>query len=205
MSRNKLHYTIRQLATPEEYSACVQLQKETWGESFSESVPASILLVGQKIGGVSAGAFDTQGNMIGLVFSLAGIKDGKFVHWSDLLAVKQEYRDTGLGMQLKLFQREHCLKIGAEIIYWTYDPLEARNAHLNINKLGVNIDEYITDMYVNADSVLHRGLAMDRFVVAWHIESRRATEALAMKRLYKKEDYEQVPVVNAEVNKSGEI
>jgi predicted GNAT superfamily acetyltransferase len=200
-----MQYTIRQLETGEEYKACLQLQKETWGENFSECVPPSILLVGQKIGGVSAGAFDKDGTLIGFVFSLVGVKDGKLVHWSDMLAVKPYARDAGLGMKLKLFQREHCLQIGAETIYWTYDPLEAKNAHLNINKLGANIDEYVADMYVSSDSILHQGLAMDRFVVAWHIASNRVDVALTGRRDIQKEAYRQAPVVNTESRQNGEL
>lgn len=204
MAHRDSEYTIRQLETPDEYKACLQLQKETWGENFSECVPPSILLVGQKISGVSAGAFDQNDELIGFVFSLAGVKNGKLVHWSDMLAVKPHARDVGLGMKLKLFQREHCLQIGAETIYWTFDPLEAKNAHLNINKLGTNIDEYVADMYVSSDSTLHEGLAMDRFVVAWHIASNRVDEALTGKRQNQKEAYRQALVVNSELQQNGE-
>lgn len=189
-------YSIRQLAGATEYQACLRLQKETWGEHFSECVPPSILLVGQKIGGVSAGAFDAEGRLVGFVFGLTGSKNGRLVHWSDMLAVQPHARDSGLGMRLKMFQRRHCLDLGVETIYWTFDPLEAKNAHLNFNKLGAQIDEYVPDMYVNSDSILHRGLAMDRFIVAWRIASERVEQALTGAPPHRTREETEAPIVN---------
>ena len=196
MPSHTAQYTIRQLSGAAEYKACWELQKQTWGEQFSESVPPSILMVGQKIGGVSAGAFDADGKLVGFVFGLTGSKEGKLVHWSDMLAVQPHARDAGLGRRLKLFQRQHCLDIGAHTIYWTFDPLEAKNDHLNFNKLGANIDEYVADMYVNSDSVLHRGLAMDRFVIAWRIASDRVEKALAGTLQQDIASFELAPIAN---------
>lgn len=167
-----MQIAIRQFRTHTEYKACVALQQETWGAVFTEMVPPSILLVSQKIGGVAAGAFDEHDRLIGFVFGLTGVKNGRLVHWSDMLAVRPEARDLGIGKRLKLYQRELVQALGVETIYWTYDPLVARNAHLNLNRLGVDVEEYVPDMYdSDSQSDLHRGLALDRFVVAWHISS----------------------------------
>ncbi|MFQ5677277.1 MAG: hypothetical protein ACE5G1_15395, partial [bacterium] len=120
---------LRQLETQEEYEACVQLQRATWGEHFSECVPPAMLMITQKVGGVAAGAFNSKNQLVGFVYGLTGIKDGKLVNWSHMLAVRKELRGQGLGLKLKLFQRELLLKKNVELIFWTYDPLVARNAH----------------------------------------------------------------------------
>ncbi len=165
---------LRPLRTQEELRACVRLQKETWGEDFGEIVPPSILKVCQRVGGVAAGAFDEEGRMFGFVFGLTGVERGRIVHWSDMLAVRAEARDLGLGRRLKEYQRDLLLPLGVEVIYWTFDPLVARNAHLNFARLGVEAVEYVEDMYGESDSDLHRGLGTDRLVVGWWIRENTA-------------------------------
>ncbi len=164
---------MRELNSIGEYEACVELQRETWGRDFKDVVPLPILKVAQYVGGVTAGAFDPSGNMLGFVFGLTGVREGRIVHWSDMLAVRTDLRDLNLGWKLKLYQREKLLPLGVESIYWTYDPLEARNAHFNLNKLGVDIHEYVVNMYGEPSSDLHHGLGTDRFVVDWRIRSER--------------------------------
>jgi predicted GNAT superfamily acetyltransferase len=170
---------IRPVATLDEYAACVALQEETWGAGFSERVPTAILKVSQRIGGVTAGAFDPDGRMLGFVFGMTGVERGDLVHWSDMLAVRPEFHNLGLGRRLKEYQREACEAIGVRRIYWTYDPLVARNAHFNFNRLGVYAVEYAEDMYgADTASALHRGLGTDRFVVAWPIGEAAPTHLL---------------------------
>ena len=161
--------TIRPLRTERERRECVALQRVTWGADFDELVPPSMLTVTQKIGGVAAGAFDERDAMLGFVFGMAGVRGGEIVHWSDMLAVRPDARDRGIGRRLKEFQREAALASGATTMYWSYDPLVARNAHLNFNRLGVRVDEYVEDMYGASTSDLHRGLGTDRFVVFWRL------------------------------------
>lgn len=160
--------TIRDLATLDEYTACVDLQEETWGRGFSERVPGAILRVSQKIGGVTAGAFDGNGRMIGFVFGMTGIREGKPAHWSDMLAVREEARGRHIGDRLKHFQRERVQKLGVETMLWTADPLVARNAHFNINRLGARPVEYVENIYgANTGSTLHGELPTDRLVISW--------------------------------------
>ena len=161
---------IRPLSSDAELEQCVELQRETWGADFADIVPPSILKVAQKIGGVAAGAFDERGEMLGFVFGLAGVREGRIIHWSDMLAVRAASRDSGVGRRLKEFQRQAARGAGAVTMYWTYDPLVARNAHLNFNRLGVSVDEYVEDMYGASESELHRGLGTDRFVVTWPLD-----------------------------------
>ncbi len=172
--------TIRPLASQEDFQACVALQYATWGEDFGECVPPSILLAVQKVGGVAAGAFDADGRLLGFVFGMSGLRDGRPAHWSDMLAVRRDVRGRGLGVRLKTYQRERLLELGIEVAYWTYDPLEARNAHININRLGALPVRYVSDMYgEGTGSPLHSGLGTDRFVVEWELRGPRAEAALS--------------------------
>ncbi len=165
---------IRPLATHEERLACVELQRATWGAGFTELVPPSLLLAVQKIGGVVAGAFDPAGRMLGFVFGFTGTEGGKLVHWSDMVAVRSDAQGRGIGRALKAYQRETVLRLGIGVMYWTYDPLVAKNAHLNFNHYGVRAVEYVKDLYgSDTHSVLHRGLGTDRFIVAWDLAAPR--------------------------------
>lgn len=158
---------IRDCATLEEYSECVVIQEETWGRGFSERVPAAILRVSQRIGGVTAAAFDARGHMLGFVFGMTGVQGDQLVHWSDMLAVRPEARGRQLGERLKQFQRNKVRALGVRTIMWTFDPLVSRNAHFNINRLGAMPIEYAANMYGTTRSTLHGALPTDRFIVAW--------------------------------------
>ena len=167
-------HTLRHLASLDDYRACVALQEEVWGRGFSERVPTAILKVAQELGGVSAGAFDGLGRLDGFVFGLTGLDDeGEPVHWSDMLAVRSDVAGRGLATCLKWFQRQAVLERGVTRMVWTFDPLRARNAHLNLNKLGAVVREYRENMYGETDSELHRGIGTDRFVALWRLDSPR--------------------------------
>ncbi|HEX7088835.1 MAG TPA: GNAT family N-acetyltransferase [Longimicrobiales bacterium] len=159
---------VRPLRTHEDFAACVELQRLTWGGDYTDIVPASLLKVVPKVGGVVAGAFGGDGRMLGFVFGVTGIRGGRVAHWSHMLAVRPEARNLGIGRRLKEYQREMAAKLGAEAIYWTFDPLIARNAHLNLTRLGAEVVEYSPDMYGRTGSDLHV-LGTDRLVVVWRI------------------------------------
>ncbi len=159
--------TLRALQTHEELVACVALQRETWGQEYVDCVPASILKISQQVGGVSGGAF-ADGRLIGFVYGLTGVRDGRLMHWSHMLAVSPEYRNHGVGRRLKEYQRNVLAELGVEMIYWTFDPLVARNAHLNLNRLGAAVDAYVPDMYGDTGSELH-AFGTDRFIVSWPV------------------------------------
>jgi len=162
--------TFRRLESLAEYQECVAIQEETWGSGFHELVPTAILMVAQKLGGVCAGAFAPDGRMLGFVFGMTGLRDGSIVHWSDMLAVRAEARGAGLGERLKHYQRELVRAVGAETMYWTFDPLVARNAQLNLVRLGARVAEYVPNMYGDSTgSPLHGAIATDRMIVAWDL------------------------------------
>ena len=161
--------TIRPLRTREDCEAGVRLQRDIWGRDFVDVVPATILQVSQRVGGVASGAFAPDGRLVGFVFGISGVRDGAPAHWSDMLAVRPEARGRGLGRRLKLHQREQLLAVGVERVYWSFDPLVSRNARLNLVALGAEPVEYVPDMYGDTASVLHRGLDTDRLVVEWRL------------------------------------
>ena len=161
---------IRRVDTLAEYRECVALQEETWGDGFSERVPASVLLVSQKLGGVVVAAFDPTGRIVGFVFGLTGPMHGRLVHWSDMLAVRPDARGGGIGERLKRHQRDLVRAIGVETMHWTFDPLVARNARLNLQRLGARVHEYVPNMYGDGTgSPLHGSVPTDRLVLAWDL------------------------------------
>ena len=189
--------TFRPLSSLPDYEACIELQRLTWGQNFSDVVPLSILKVTQKAGGIAAGAFSDEGRLLGFVYGLAGYADGRPFHWSHMLAVNPAARDLGLGTRLKLYQREVLLAAGVDEVRWTFDPLEARNANLNLNHLGAEVAEYVEDMYEGEmGSDLTKGIGTDRFIVSWRIASERVARAVAGHRHDEAERFSDAPVVN---------
>lgn len=186
---------IRPLGDAAELRAAVELQKQVWGEDFSEIIPTSVLKVVQQIGGIAIGAF-VGNRLVGLLFGISGIRDGHIAHWSDTLAVLAEFRDIGIGRQLKRQQRSTLLAEGVERVHWTFDPLESRNAHVNLVRLGAIAGEYRRDFYGDTASVLHGGLETDRLVASWQIRSRRVQKRLTGERGWNESSTADVPLVN---------
>lgn len=178
--------TYRDLTTLEEFARVVELERVIWGPGYDEVVPVPILAVTVMRGGILVGAFDGD-VMIGFVYSLAGLKSGKPMQWSHMLGVLDEYRNAGAGRELKLLQRQRTLAMGLDLVEWTYDPMQAMNAHLNFAKLGVVVEEYEENVYGESSSPLHRGNPTDRFVAEWwvrepHVERRLAPSGRIMLR-----------------------
>ena len=174
----------------EELGACVRLQIETWGYDEGDVVPRKAFLVAQKIGGQVIGAFDSAisgggaesgaESLVGFAFSLPGVKSGQgepraYLH-SHMLAVKEGYRNHGLGTQLKLEQRREALSRGIRLMEWTFDPLEIKNAFLNIHRLGAVVREYRVNFYGLSSSRLQGGLPTDRLLAEWRLDSSRVKQ-----------------------------
>jgi predicted GNAT superfamily acetyltransferase len=169
---------VRKCQGLEEMRACVALQKEVWKLTDIELVPVRMFVVGEKVGGQVIGAFD-RGTLVGFAFALPGIRGGHSFLYSQMLAVRERYRNSGLGRRLKLFQREEALARGFALMEWTFDPLEIKNGYLNLVKLGAIARRYNVNQYGVTSSFLQGGLPTDRLVAEWWLKSKRVEALLA--------------------------
>ena len=167
--------TVRHCATLEEYEECVRLQLITWGEDLV--VPSGLFVVARETGGQTLGAFSSE-QMVGFTLGLAGFHEGKPIIHSHMTAVLADFRDQGIGRMLKLAQRNDCLSRGMRLVEWTFDPLELKNAHFNINRLGAIVKRYIPKCYGITQSPLHAGLPTDRLMAEWYLDSPRVNAIL---------------------------
>ena len=168
---------IRKCHNLDEMSACVSLQREIWNFADAELLPLRLFVVAEKIGGQVIGAFDKR-KMVGFALALPGARGGHSYLHSQMLAVSASYRDAGLGRKIKLFQREDALARGFELVEWTFDPLEIKNAYLNIERLGAITRRYHVNQYGITSSPLQGGLPSDRLVAEWWLKSKRVEAAL---------------------------
>src|SRR5271154_2657064 len=167
---------VRHCSALAEYEECVRLEHAVWGEEIA--VPSAVFVVAHHTGGQIVGGFH-EGKMAGFTLALAAMRAGKpFLH-SHMTAVLPEFRDRGVGRRLKLFQRQDALKRGIELIEWTFDPLDLRNAHFNLARLGAVARRCIPDCYGVTKSPLHGGLPTDRLVAEWWLGSERVNSILA--------------------------
>lgn len=171
---------VRHCESLAEYEECVRLELATWGEHIT--VPAAVFVVAHHTGGQILGAFDGS-RLVGFTMAMAGFRPGQqFLH-SHMTAVLPEYQNLGIGRRLKLLQREDALARGVSQVEWTFDPLELKNAHFNLVRLGAVMRRYIPDCYGITESPLHAGLPTDRLVAEWWIDSERVRNVLAGKPL----------------------
>jgi predicted GNAT superfamily acetyltransferase len=165
----------------EDLRSCVALQKEVWNFSDAELVPLRMFVVADKVGGQVMGAFDGD-VMVGFALSIPGARSGHTYLHSHMLAVRKDHRNGGLGRRLKLMQRDDALLRGIDLIEWTYDPLEIKNAYLNIEKLGAISRRYNINQYGITSSPLQGGLPSDRLIAEWWLKSKRVETLLATGR-----------------------
>jgi predicted GNAT superfamily acetyltransferase len=159
---------IRDLHGLEDYQAVVDLERAIWGYTDAgDLVTVPVFIITVKRGAILIGAFDEADRMIGFAFSIVGLKDARPTQWSHMMGVVAQHRRGGLGRALKLAQRDRAIAAGFDLMEWTFDPLQALNAHLNFARLGVVCDEYAENLYGESTSALHRGTPTDRFVVQW--------------------------------------
>ena len=168
---------IRKCHQFDEMRACVALQKEVWNFSDADLVPLRMFVVAEKVGGQVIGAFAAN-EMVGFGLSIPGFRGGRSYLHSHMLAVRKQHQNSGLGRRIKLFQREDALARGFELIEWTFDPLEIKNAYLNIEKLGAIARRYSVNQYGITSSPLQGGLPTDRLVAEWWLKSKRVESLL---------------------------
>lgn len=173
--------TIRKCEALAEMQACFALQKEVWKFSDADLIPVRMFVVASKIGGHVIGAFDEKPGrqeLVAFALAIPGSRNGHSYIHSHMLAVRAEYRNGGLGRRMKLYQREDALARGFELMEWTFDPLEIKNAYLNIEKLGAITRRYNVNQYGITSSPLQGGLPSDRLVAEWWLRSKRVESVL---------------------------
>ncbi len=168
---------IRNCSGLEELRTCVALQKEVWCFTDIELVPLRMFAVAQRIGGQVVGAFEND-RLVGFAFAIPGVRGEHSFLYSQMLAVQERYRNSGLGRRLKLFQRDDAIARGFDLMEWTFDPLEIKNAYLNIEKLGAIARRYNVNQYGITSSPLQGGLPTDRLVAEWWLKSKRVEQTL---------------------------
>ena len=173
--------TIRRCEALADMHACVALQKDVWGFTDIELVPLRLFVVAEKIGGQVMGAFEGK-ELVGFAFAVPGFRNRHAFLYSHMLAVRKDHRNSGLGRRLKLFQREDAIARGFELMEWTFDPLEIKNAYLNIEKLGAIARRYNVNQYGITSSPLQGGLPTDRLVAEWWLNSKRVGTVLTLGR-----------------------
>ncbi len=169
--------SLRKCESLEEMQGAFALQKEIWRFTDAELVPVRVFVVASKIGGQVIGAFE-GGELIAFALALPGFRNGHSYLHSQMLAVREQYRNAGVGRRLKLYQREDALARGIELMEWTFDPLEIKNAYLNIEKLGAIVRRYSVNQYGVTSSPLQGGLPSDRLIAEWWMKSRRVRSVL---------------------------
>ncbi|MGD8623401.1 MAG: GNAT family N-acetyltransferase [Anaerolineae bacterium] len=174
-----MNVAIRAIEAVDEYRACEEIQRRAWQMPDDlEVVPAHQLIAVTNAGGLLLGAFDGD-RLVGFVYGFPGLTaQGKIRHYSHMMGVLPEYRRRSIGLQLKMAQRQAVLAQGIDLITWTYDPLESRNAHLNVARLGAVCRTYYRDLYGPLADDLNEGLPTDRFEVEWWIAGQRVIRRL---------------------------
>jgi predicted GNAT superfamily acetyltransferase len=175
-----LEIAVRSCSGLSEFAACIEVERAVWGSADVDIVPLPLFVVAADTGGQVLGAFSGD-RMIGFTLAIAGVRGRKpFLH-SHMTAVLRPYRNQGAGRKLKLFQHQEALGRGIDLIEWTFDPLEIKNAYFNF-RLGAIARRFIPNMYGITTSSLHGGLPTDRLVAEWRLRSPRVRRALADKR-----------------------
>jgi len=170
--------TIRECTTIEEFDGCLALQREAFGLPDLELSPRRHLIVSRQAGGWTLGAFVAD-RMVGFVHHLAAVRgNDEIFGYSHMMAVAKDYQNKGVGARLKWAQRERALREGRKLIKWTWDPMQARNAHFNLNRLGATVETYAENFYgvdYSADASLtdRLGLPSDRLFAKWNLDSER--------------------------------
>lgn len=163
---------VRHLRAIEEFENCLELERRVWASADIDVVPLPIFVVVAHTGGQVLGAFDGQ-QMVGFTLAMPAFREGRLFLHSHMTAVLDDYRDRGVGRRLKFFQRDDALGRGIELVEWTFDPLELKNAYFNLERLGAIVREFLPNVYGITTSPLHAGLPTDRLVAQWWLKSAR--------------------------------
>jgi len=173
---------VRPLTELAEFREAVRIQRIIWGFEDLELLPVRLFVVAEKVGGLVQGAFEGD-DLIGFCLAIPGIRDGTIYLHSHMLGVLKEYRDAGAGRLLKFAQREAALARGIDLIEWTFDPLDIKNAYFNIERLGVIVRRFVPNQYGITTSPLQAGLPTDRCIAEWHLRRHREAAPVLASRV----------------------
>ena len=168
-----MDYRIEPLTEIDQFRQCLEIQRAAWGFADEDVLPLRGLVVCSKIGGQVFGAMDGDGKVLGFINAFPGYREGQVFLHSNMMGVRPEFQNLGIGWRLKLAQREESLSRGIHLIEWTFDPLEVRNARFNLELLGAMCRRYLVNTYGVTTSHLHGGLPTDRLVAEWHLDNPR--------------------------------
>lgn len=181
MGQTAVSWRIAPIEDSGQLQACVELQRQVWSFGNPDLVSASMLTAAAEHGGTLLGAV-AEAEIVGFVFGFPAWWEGRRIEHSHMLAVQPSWRDSGIGRALKQAQCRRVRQQGIDLVTWTFDPLEAKNAHLNVNRLGVRVRRYYCDLYgASTTSELHSGLGTDRFLAEWDV-GREAERDLPARR-----------------------
>lgn len=187
MNKENAEIAIRECTTLEELLLCQELQKQVFGLPDLEVSPVRHLVVTRSAGGFILGAFDEE-KLIGFVLSVPGFAGEKRFFYSHMTAVAADFQNSGIGARLKWAQRDFSLAQGVDLIKWTFQPVLARNAYFNLNRLGATIGKYVPNFYGTDYHTAHLengklGLDSDRLYADWDLNSEK-TRALSKGEAY---------------------
>ena len=174
---------IRECVSIDDFQQCIELERAVWKDDDIGIMPIRLYMISKACNAPTIGAFESSGRLVGFVHTMIALMDKHLVYHSHLAAVVEDLRHKDIGFRMKLGQREHAIKAGVPLIIWTFDPLQSRNAHLNINKLGVIIRRYEANYYGEGlSTVFDSEVPSDRVFAEWWISSAHVASALAGNR-----------------------
>lgn len=172
--------TIRDCLTTEDFQQCIELERTVWNDADIGIMPIRLYMISKACNAPTIGAFESTGRLVGFVHTMIALMDNHPVYHSHLAAVVENLRHQDIGFRMKLAQREHAIRSGVSLILWTFDPLQSRNAHLNINKLGAIIRRYEANYYGEGlSTVFDSGVPSDRVFAEWWVSSPHVGSVLA--------------------------
>lgn len=172
-------FTIRECSSLEDFQSCVELERQVWKDDDIDIMPVRLYKICKTCNAPTFGAFDEEGRLVGFGHTMIALIDGHLAYHSHMLAVREELRDQQIGHRIKLAQRKRAIESGVELIFWTFDPLQSRNAHLNVNKLGAIVRSYEDNYYgIGVSTGFDAEVPTDRLIAEWWVSSDHVASAL---------------------------
>jgi len=174
---------LRECTSFEDFKACIELEQAVWKDDDIDVMPVRLYMLSKACNAPTIGAFDTSGRLVGFGHTMLALLQGRVAFHSHMLAVVEDRRDQDIGYRIKLAQRQRAIEAGVPLIFWTFDPLQSRNAHFNINKLGAIIRQYKENYYgEGVSTVFDSEVPSDRLIAEWWVSSDHVASVLEGRR-----------------------